>query len=205
MIEGEELRLENRHTGEVLRLSRAYLEGGEEVIRLRTTSPPRGGGPPPHIHTRENERGTVLAGRLGVVVDGEETVYEAGDDVMLPAGRKHTWWNAGDEALEWEGIAYPAVDLDRYLQAMFAVVNAGEAGRPPLLYAAHVMHRHRDTQRVAVMPGLVMRILIPALVLFGRLTGRYRGDDWPGAPGSCGGAPYAERTEGAEVRGPKKR
>jgi len=192
MIEEKELRLENRHTGEVLFLSRTHLESGEEAIRLRGSLPPGGDGPPPHIHTQETERGTVLSGRLGAVVDGKEMVLEAGEEFVFPAGRMHTWWNAGDELLETEGIAYPAADLDRYLQAMFAVLNAGKAGRPSPVYAAHIARRHRATQYAAIVPKLLQRLLFPVLVAFGRLTGKYRGDDWPGSPASCKEAPYAE-------------
>jgi hypothetical protein len=38
------------------------------------------------------------------------------------------------------------VDLDRYLQAVFEVMNAGPEGRPSLFYIAHAALRHRDTQ-----------------------------------------------------------
>jgi mannose-6-phosphate isomerase-like protein (cupin superfamily) len=192
MIEERELRLENRHTGEVLYLSRTHLESGEEAIRLRGSLPPGSDGPPPHIHTRESERGTVLSGRLGAVVDGEEIVLEAGEEFVFPAGQMHTWWNAGNELLETEGIAYPAADLDRYLQAMFAVLNAGKAGRPSPVFAAHIARRHRTTQYAAIMPRPLQRLLFPVLVAFGRLTGKYSGDDWPGSPSSSKEAPHVE-------------
>ena len=192
MIEERALRLENRHTGEVLFLSRTHLESGEVAIRLQGSLPPGGDGPPPHVHTRETERGKVLSGRLGAVVDGKEMVLEAGEEFVFPAGGMHTWWNAGDELLETEGIAYPAADLDRYLQAMFAVLNAGKAGRPSPVYAAHIAHRHRATQYAAIMPKPLQRLLFPVFVAFGRLTGKYRGEDWPGSPAHCKNAPYAE-------------
>jgi quercetin dioxygenase-like cupin family protein len=192
MNEERELRLENRHTGEVMFLSRTHLESGEEAIRIRGSLPPGGDGPPLHIHTRETERGTVLSGKLGAVADGKEMILEAGEEFVFPAGQMHTWWNAGDELLEIEGIAYPAADLDRYLQAMFAVLNAGQAGRPSPFYAAHIARRHRATQYAAVMPRPVQRLLFPALVVLGHLTGKYRGDDRPGSPASCKAAPYAE-------------
>src|SRR5215210_339211 len=192
MIEEKELRLENRHTGEVLFLSRTHLESGEEAIRLRGSLPPGGDGPPPHIHTQETERGTVLSGRLGAVVDGKEMVLEAGEEFVFPAGRMHTWWNAGDELLETEGIAYPAADLDRYLQAMFAVLKAGKAGRPSPFYMAHIALRHHATQYAAIMPKPIQRFLFPVLVALGRLMGKFRGGDWPGSPASCIETPYVE-------------
>jgi hypothetical protein len=95
------------------------------------------------------ERGTVLSGRLGTVVDGKEMVFEAGEEFAFPAGPMHTWWNAGDELLEVDGIAYPAVDLDRNLQAMFAVLNAGkpEGHRPFMRPTLRTVTVRPSTQR----------------------------------------------------------
>jgi hypothetical protein len=55
-------------------------------------------------------------------------------------------------------------------------------------YAAHVAYRHRRTQRLATMPLAAQRIVFPVVVFVGWLLGKYRGDDWPGAPKSCLGA-----------------
>jgi hypothetical protein len=81
------------------------------------------------------------------------------------------------------------VDLDRYLQAVFEVVNAGPPARPPLFYMAHVALRHRDTQAVLLMPRLAQRLLFHLIVALGTILGRYRGDDWPGSPARCKGTP----------------
>lgn len=67
-------------------------------------------------------------------------------------GVAHRWWNEGDEPLAFLGYSGPLVDLDRYLQAVFEIMNAGPAGRPPLFYLAHLAPRHRRTQAVLLMP-----------------------------------------------------
>ena len=71
----------------------------------------------------------------------------AGGTAAFPEGVVHTWWNAGDDPVELSGHAIPAADLDRYLQAVFAVLNASASGRPSLFYIAHIALRHRRTQR----------------------------------------------------------
>ena len=75
-----------------------------------------------------------------------------GESLLLPRGVPHRWWNEGDEPLAFEGFTHPAVDLDRYLQAVFDIVNAGPPGRPSLFYLAHLALRHQRTQAVLVMP-----------------------------------------------------
>ena len=98
--------------------------------------------------------------------------------------------------LTFEGFARPLLDLDRYLQAVFEVVNSGPDGRPPLFYIAHALQRHRATQSALVVPAAVQAILFPLVVGFGTLLGKYRGTDWPGCPARCTGAPLAAN-EGA--------
>ena len=137
------LRLHSRHTGETLDLRRSQ-RGGETVLELSGTLPPHQEGPPLHVHTREDEEGRVIAGVLSVQIGNRRAEARPGESVQLPRGVPHRWWNAADQPLAFEGVARPLVDLDRYLQAVFEVLNAGPAGRPPLLYLAHVALRHRN-------------------------------------------------------------
>jgi mannose-6-phosphate isomerase-like protein (cupin superfamily) len=184
------LELINRHSGEHLRLTR-FADKDGVWLELKGTLPPRSEGPPLHIHLNEDEAGRVIAGVLSAVVGGRSITAAAGEDVHLPMGEPHRWWNAGDDELVFEGRAKPVVDLDRMLQALFEVVNAGPAGRPPLFYMAHVMHRHRRTQIALVVPAIVQKIMFPIVIGIGQLLGKYRGTDWPGCPARCQGAPTA--------------
>ena len=109
--------------------------------------------------------------------------------MQLPRGIPHRWWNEGDAPLVFVGRARPVVDLDRYLQAVFEVMNASPPNRPSLFYLAHLSLRHRRTQAVLLMPRVVQAVLFPLAVALGTLLGRYRGTDWPGCPARCTGAP----------------
>jgi len=184
------LRLENRHTGEILVMRRVRDAQGQIVLSLDGSLPPGTNGPPLHVHFRENEEGIVKAGTLGAQIGTDKFVVPAGGTVVLPAGRPHRWWNAGDDLLEFSGHVVP-VDLDRYLQAVFAVLNASN-GRPPIFYLAHVLWRHRDTQLLSIPPPAIQRILLPVVLIIGRILGKYRGSSWPGSPESCPGAPLVD-------------
>jgi quercetin dioxygenase-like cupin family protein len=183
-----QLRLENRHTGEVLTLRRTVLHG-EAVLELRGTLPPESPGPPLHTHYAEHEEGAVTAGTISADVGGRQIQAAPGETVQLPRGVPHRWWNQGQAPLAFEGLVRPVVDLDRYLQAIFEVMNAGPPNRPPLFYLAHVSLRHRKTQQVHVLPGWLQTPFFALLVGVGTLLGRYRGTNWPGCPARCSGAP----------------
>ena len=188
------LTLENRHTGEILRMRRERDAEGRIVLALDGSLPPRMNGPPPHVHFRQREEGTVKAGSLGILVGSERGIVPAGGTAAFPAGVVHTWWNAGDDAVELSGRAITAADLDRYLQAVFAVLNASASGRPSLFYIAHIALRHRRTQGF-MAPPLAIQRLFPLVLLVGYLLGKYRGRSWPGSPESCSGAPEVDAAE----------
>jgi len=182
------LTLINRHTREHLRMRRVRRDG-EVRLELQGILPPNAAGPPLHVHSHEHEEGTVVAGTLAAEVDGVHVRVEQGGLVRLPMGSAHRWWNAGTDTLQFDGFARPAVDLDRFLSAMFDVMNRGAAGRPPVFYMAHLLWRHRRTQAVLIMPRAIQAVLFPTIVLMGTLLGRYRGTDWPGCPDRCQAAP----------------
>jgi mannose-6-phosphate isomerase-like protein (cupin superfamily) len=183
------LTVENRHTGEILRMRRVRGIDGQTVLILEGSLPPRTSGPPLHVHVDSRETILVKSGLLGVRIGREQCDVPPGKTAVVPAGVLHTWWNAGDEPLELSGRTVPASDLDRFIQAMWAVVNASSSGRPPIFYLAHVLWRHRRTQTVALPPKAVQLMVFPVILLLGTVLGKYRGTAWPGSPASCTGAP----------------
>jgi len=186
------LKLEHRHTGEILRMRRVRDGQGQIILALDGSLPPGSSGPPLHLHFHEHEEIIVKAGTLGAQIGTESVVVQAGGTAVLPARLRHRWWNAGDDMLENSGYAVPVLDLDRFLQALFAVLNASPNGRPSIFYLAHVLWRHRNTQLVAVPPPPIQKIVFPILLLIGHILGKYRGSSWPGSPESCPGAPLVD-------------
>ena len=171
---------------------RRVRQGDQVVLEIDGSLPPKREGPPLHVHLMEREEGEVVSGAVSAIVGGKTIRLLPGERGTFPVGVPHRWWNAEDQLLRLKGRVVPVVDLDRYLQAVFAVSNAGPAGRLPLFYITHVAYRHRRTQRLATIPLAVQHVLFPVVVFVGWLLGKYRGDDWPGSPKSCPGALEAE-------------
>lgn len=182
------LQLGNRINGEILRMQRIRDAGGQIVLNIEGSLPARTSGPPLHIHFHQSEEFVVKAGSLGIQIGNEKSIVPTGGVGLFPVGVAHTWWNAGDDRLQLSGRATPAVDLDRYLQAAFAVLNSSPSGRPSMFYIAHVLWRHRHTQALAFPPRFIQVIVFPLIIFVGRILGKYRGDNWPGSPASCLGA-----------------
>src|ERR1700722_17553564 len=54
-----------------------------------------GGGPPPHVHTREDETFTPLDGTFEFLYDGKWHPVAAGETIFCPRNNVHTFRNAG--------------------------------------------------------------------------------------------------------------
>lgn len=57
-----------------------------------------GSGPPPHVHSREDETLHVLEGALVFMVDGERHLVRAGETTFAPRGIPHSVRNDGRAA-----------------------------------------------------------------------------------------------------------
>jgi len=54
---------------------------------------PPGGGPPPHVHSREEEGFYILEGEITVTINGERVVATAGMFANMPVGTPHSFKN----------------------------------------------------------------------------------------------------------------
>jgi mannose-6-phosphate isomerase-like protein (cupin superfamily) len=81
------------------------------------TIPARVDGPPPHLHTREDESFICLAGRLDVRLGDEEFVLEHGDYLYLPRDVVHAFRNPYGEESRVISVVSPA-GLEKYYQAL---------------------------------------------------------------------------------------
>jgi quercetin dioxygenase-like cupin family protein len=67
---------------------------GGSVAVVETHDKP-GGGPPPHIHHREDETFQILEGEYEFTVAGKTTPAKQGDTLFAPRGIPHTYRYAG--------------------------------------------------------------------------------------------------------------
>jgi quercetin dioxygenase-like cupin family protein len=92
---------------------------------------PTGGGPPPHIHGREDETFYVVKGELDVRIGDATHHARAGDFVFVPRGTVHAFRNVGsDTAIQLVTVA-PA-GLEQYFREVFPVATDRNAAPPPV-------------------------------------------------------------------------
>jgi len=101
--------------------------GGFALIEA---SVPPGSGPPPHLHTREDEAFYLLGGSLEISAGAETTLARAGDFVYLPRGIVHSFRNPGVDAARTLIVITPA-GFEGFFREIGVPARPGEQA-PPL-------------------------------------------------------------------------
>ena len=91
---------------------------------------PPGGGPPPHIHSREDESFHMQEGTLTVQVGADTLTVSAGDFVFLPRGVAHSFKNTGHENARALVLVTPA-GLENFFAEVFEPAVKGFPPPPP--------------------------------------------------------------------------
>jgi quercetin dioxygenase-like cupin family protein len=78
--------------GDVYRFLVTGDETGGRYALWEALVPP-GGGPPPHVHSREEEGFYVLEGEITLTVNGERLMARAGTFANMPVGTPHSFKN----------------------------------------------------------------------------------------------------------------
>jgi hypothetical protein len=124
---------------------------------------PAGRPPPGHHHPRREERFTGVSGTVAARVAGVERTIGPGDQLTIPAGVNHAFWNPGGEeaVLRWE--VRPALRTERMFEDLAA---AGST-----LRTAFVVPRYREEFRLS---SALQRTLLDLLAPGARLIGLAR-------------------------------
>lgn len=133
-----------------------------------------GSGPPMHVHHLQDERLTVVRGRMGYERPGEPAHFAGpGETVVFRRGEAHRFWNAGAEPLHCTGFVEPADNVEYFLGELFASARRSGGARPDPFDAAFLVRRYRSEFGILEIPAAVQRVVLPVVVAIGRLLGRY--------------------------------
>ena len=99
--------------------------------------PPGLGGPPTHIHSREDELFICVAGTTRVELDGEEHILTAGSALLMPRGVPHMFHNPYDVETRIVAVVSPP-GLENYYRELSQL----PPGPRDMTLVAQVMTRH---------------------------------------------------------------
>ncbi|MBK8564816.1 MAG: cupin domain-containing protein [Saprospiraceae bacterium] len=167
--------------------------GGDTIIFKRLVKDPAGdwldieaivepgAGPPMHVHHRQDERLTVVQGKMGSQVLGEEPKYfNVGDSITYKAGEAHKFWCVGNERLVCKGAINPAHNFEYFLTGIYDSMKANGGKQPGAFEGAWLLNRYRSEFDMLNIPGFVKKVIFPVALFFGKLQGKHR--KFEGAP-----------------------
>jgi quercetin dioxygenase-like cupin family protein len=188
--------IRNPVTGErIVFLATSRQTRGEAVV-IETQVEPGGCVAAAHVHPSQEERFSVLAGRVGFKVGRERIVAVAGDTVIVPPGAPHRFWNAGDGVARFVCEIRPALQFESLLETMFALAEAGltnRKGMPGLLRLAVIAEAHFDTVRLPFPPAFLQRMGLAVAAPLGRALGMSRRLDGGSQRAKAPALPATER------------
>jgi mannose-6-phosphate isomerase-like protein (cupin superfamily) len=166
--------IENPVTGERIVFHQTARETSGEAVVFETFVQPHGFVAAAHVHPKQDERFTVVSGRLGLRVGGEKIHAGPGETLTIPAGTPHRFWNAGGDEVRFRCEVRPALQFEELLETMFGLAADGKTNRkgmPNPLRLAVIARAHFDVVQLPFPPALVQRIGLALGAPLGRLLG----------------------------------
>jgi quercetin dioxygenase-like cupin family protein len=152
----------------------AFRREGENLAVEVWVEP--GGSVPTHLHPSQEERFTVLDGRIRFKAGGRTFVVEPDDEtVVVPPGVKHSFKNVGDSEGHIRADVRPALDLQETLEDFAEAAREGlytargvPTGFRGAVRMAELLERHGKTTVVSFPPPFLQRIMLRPLLRFSR-------------------------------------
>src|SRR6516225_2469151 len=133
-----------------------FLATGEDTngkYALWEAIVPPGGGPPPHVHSREEEGFYVLEGEITFTVNGEQVVAMAGTFANMPVGTPHSFKNESGKTARMLISVAPAGLEKMFFEFGVPLAEGATTALPPM--------KEEIEKLLAVAPKYGIEIRLP--------------------------------------------
>ena len=90
-----------------------------------------GGGPPPHVHSREEEGFYILEGEITFTINGERVVATAGMFANMPVGTPHSFKNESNKPAKMLVSVAPAGLEKMFMEIGVPLAEGATTALPP--------------------------------------------------------------------------
>jgi quercetin dioxygenase-like cupin family protein len=113
-----------------------------------------GGGPPPHVHSREEEGFYVLEGEVTLLIDGKSLVATAGMFANLPVGIPHSFKNESSRPAKLLISLAPAGLEQMFFEFGVPLAEGATTALPPT--------KEEIEKLLAIAPRYGIEMMVPA-------------------------------------------
>jgi len=90
-----------------------------------------GGGPPPHVHSREEEGFYILEGEIAFTIDGKRVVATPGMFANMPVGTPHSFKNETNKLAKMLATVAPAGLEKMFMEIAVPLAEGATTALPP--------------------------------------------------------------------------
>lgn len=112
-----------------------------------------GGGPPPHVHSREEEGFYILEGEITFLIGGERVVASAGMFANMPVGTPHSFRNESNRLAKMLISVAPAGLEQMFFEVGVPLAEGSTTALPPT--------KDEIEKLLATAPGYGIEIQLP--------------------------------------------
>lgn len=171
--------IENGHGEKIIFKEIIQEPDGDKVVVEGHCKPKAG--PTMHVHFKQDEAITVVKGKMGCQILGQEPVYYSiGQTATFHKNVPHRFWNEGEDDLVISGWVKPANSFVFYLTALYAAQKNSDSGQPEIFDAAYLLTRYKHEYGLPELPFFVKKVVMPVTYLIGQILGKYK--KFEGAP-----------------------
>jgi len=135
-----------------------FLATGEDTngqYALWEAIVPPGGGPPPHVHSREEEGFYILDGEINFTINGERVVATAGMFANMSVGTPHSFKNESSKPAKMLISVAPAGLEKMFFEVGVPVAQGATTAAPPT--------KEEIEKLLAVAPRYGIEIRLPGV------------------------------------------
>ena len=173
--------LHNPKSGERITFRATSAQTGGELLAIDLELPAGRRVPGPlHRHPLQEERFEVVAGTMRFRVGRKTVVAEAGETVVVPAGVRHDFANAGTDAAQVRVEIRPALRMEEMFRTVVSLAQEGRTtrtGMPRPFDLALLTEEFDQEVQAAFPPRWLQRLALAPLAWIARRRGhgaRYR-------------------------------
>jgi quercetin dioxygenase-like cupin family protein len=174
----------NPISGERIVIRQSGAETGGRLLSFDLFLPPGGHVPAGHVHPVQEERFTVVTGRMRFRLGRKTMLAHPGETVVVPAGSSHWFGNPGAEVAHARVEVRPALRMEELFEATEAIGAAGHmagTGTPRLPDLAAVLLEFKRELAVPRVPAFLVTAVLVPLAWLGRRRGSRRRSTSPGS------------------------
>jgi quercetin dioxygenase-like cupin family protein len=174
MSQNPENTIHNPVSGERITFLQTATDTDGELLEIELELPADGRVPGAHVHPAQEERFHVLEGTMKFRLGLRTIVAEAGETIIVPAGRVHKFANHGAESARARVEIVPALDMEELLRTTAQLAHEGKvtrSGMPKPLHLALFVKRFRREVRAPFPPAWIVQAIMAPLAALARMRG----------------------------------